>query len=94
MKIAQRLDYDHRQIRLGYRPFPKSAEAEATANVKELQTLARHSTPALTLNVYAKKRDERLAELAQRIGQRVLRKQGYTDYVRREPVEAGARNAK
>ena len=91
LKIAPRLEDDHRQIRLGYRPFPKSAEA--TANVKELQTLARHSTPALTLNVYAKKRDERLAEWAERIGQSVLSQRGCATYMRREPIEAGARNA-
>ena len=91
LKIAQRLEDDHRQIRFGCRPVPKSAEAGA--NVKELQTLARHSTPALTLNVYAKKRDERLAEWAERIGQSVLPKQACPTYVRREPVEAGVRNA-
>jgi len=46
--------------------------AEAGANVKELQALARHSTPDLTLNVYAKKRDERLAELVEKIGESVF----------------------
>jgi len=46
--------------------------AEAGANVKELQTLARHSTPALTMNVYAKTRNERLSELAEKIGENVL----------------------
>ncbi len=42
------------------------------ANVKELQTLARHSTPQLTMNVYAKNRNERLSELAEKIGESVL----------------------
>lgn len=46
--------------------------AEAGANVKELQTLARHSTPDLTLNVYAKNRNERLSELAEKIGKNIL----------------------
>jgi hypothetical protein len=62
--------------------------AEAGANVKELQTLARHSTPVLTLNVYAKKRDGRLAELAERIGARVLPEQECAISVHRKPVEA------
>ena len=46
--------------------------AEAGANVKELQTLARHSTPALTMNVYARNRNGRLSELAEKIGETVL----------------------
>ena len=66
--------------------------AEAGANVKELQTLARHSTPVLTLNAYAKKRDERLAELAEKIGENVLFEPGLEPEcamsVHRKPVEA------
>jgi len=41
--------------------------AEAGANIKELQTMARHSTPELTANVYARARHERLAEPAEKI---------------------------
>lgn len=43
--------------------------AETAANVKELQTLARHATPTLTMNVYAKSRNEGLSELAVVIGE-------------------------
>lgn len=68
--------------------------AEAGANVKELQALARHSTPVLTLNVYAKKRDERLAELAERIGESVLPEQECATSVHPEPVEARVLNTK
>ena len=46
--------------------------AESGANVKELQTMARHSNPQLTMNVYAKGRDVRLGELAENIGAKVL----------------------
>jgi integrase len=46
--------------------------AEAGANVKELQTMARHADPRLTFGVYAKKRDARLAELAEKIGESVV----------------------
>ncbi len=40
---------------------------EAGANVKEAQTLARHSTPNLTMNVYARTREPRLAGLSEGI---------------------------
>ena len=46
--------------------------AENGGNVKELQTMARHSTPYLTLNVYTKTRNERLSELAEKVTQAVL----------------------
>ena len=36
--------------------------------MKELQTLARHADPKLTFGVYAKSRDSRMIELAERIG--------------------------
>ena len=48
---------------------------EAGANVKELQTLARHRTPDLSLNVYAKTRNNRLSELAEKIGENVFSEQ-------------------
>ncbi len=40
---------------------------EVGANVKEVQTLARHSTPDLTMNVYAKTSHARLSELTERL---------------------------
>ena len=61
---------------------------EAGANVKELQTLARHSTPDLTLNIYAKKRDERLSELAEKIGKSVLSEQKCAKSVHYRQVES------
>lgn len=45
---------------------------DAGATVKEGQTLARHSTPELTMNVYARTRDERLSSLVDTIGNTVL----------------------
>jgi len=41
---------------------------ESGASVKEAQTLARHSDPRLTLNVYAKASNKRLSELSEGIG--------------------------
>ncbi len=43
---------------------------EEGATVKEAQTLARHSTPLLTMNVYAKTRDDRLADLTEQLWDR------------------------
>ena len=45
---------------------------ESGANVKEAQALLRHSTPALTMNTYARARSERTREIAERVGERVL----------------------
>ena len=45
---------------------------EAGASFKEAMALARHSRPELTANVYARTRNERLAELAENIGERVF----------------------
>ena len=48
---------------------------EAGATVKEAQELARHSTPDLTMNVYSKSREERLAALAEKVGEMAFRGQ-------------------
>ena len=44
---------------------------EVGAGLKEAQTLARHATPGLTLNVYGRARDARLAALAELLGETV-----------------------
>ena len=44
---------------------------EAGASTQEAQTLARHSTPDLTLNVYARARETRLAEVAEKVGENI-----------------------
>lgn len=44
---------------------------EAGASVKEAQTLARHSTPTMTLDRYAKTREDRLVEVAESVGSTV-----------------------
>lgn len=45
---------------------------EAGANAKESQVLARHATPVMTMNVYAKTRDESLAAVVERVGKSIL----------------------
>lgn len=44
---------------------------ESGATVKEAQTLARHSTPDLTMNIYARTRDERLIAVAEKVGEKL-----------------------
>ncbi len=48
---------------------------ESGAGVKEAQSLARHQTPTLTMNVYGRARGERLHEIAERVGEAVQRPQ-------------------
>ncbi len=45
---------------------------EAGATHKEAQELARHKTPGLTANVYGRTRSERLAGIAEKVGEAVL----------------------
>ena len=45
---------------------------ENGATLKEAQELARHITPHLTTNVYAKVRDERLAGLVEQVGETLV----------------------
>jgi integrase len=52
----------------GLRVAAVTLAIESGATVKEAQTMARHATPAMTMNVYAKARDSRMAALAERIG--------------------------
>jgi site-specific recombinase XerD len=55
---------DFHALRVAYITFV----VESGADIKSAQTLARHSTPALTLNIYARARQERLAEIADSVG--------------------------
>jgi len=45
---------------------------ESGASAKETQALARHSTADLTMNVYARTRDERLTQVVERLAEMVL----------------------
>ena len=49
-----------------------SAVIESGATVKEAMAAARHSTPNLTMNTYARTREGRLAEIAEHIGAGIL----------------------
>ena len=45
---------------------------ESGVSVKEAQTLARHATPQLTMNVYGRVREERLAQAIEKMAQSLL----------------------
>ena len=62
--------------------------AEAGANIKELQTMARHSTPKLTANIYARTRNERLVELTEKIAENIFSGQKCAKSVQRKQVES------
>ena len=49
-----------------------SAVLTAGASVKEAQSLARHATPQLTMNLYGRTEDARLSKIAEAVGQSVL----------------------
>jgi integrase len=59
---------DFHALRVAYTTFV----IESGANIKEAQALARHSTPDLTLNTYARARQDRLAEIAEAVGRAAL----------------------
>ena len=49
-----------------------SLVVEAGASVKEAMILGRHSNPDLTMNTYARARDNRLAELTERVAKTII----------------------
>jgi len=60
---------------------------ENGATVKEAQTLARHSDPRLTANVYGRTRDERLAAVAEALGNQLLVSTTVAQSVLNDPVK-------
>lgn len=52
---------------------------ETGATIKEAQMFARHATPTLTMNTYARSRDERLADITEQIGDKIRRAKSTTD---------------
>ncbi len=61
---------------------------EAGSKVKKAQILARHTNPALTMNIYNRTRAERLTELSERVGRAVLLNES-TIGAQREAVGCG-----
>ncbi|MCX5769264.1 MAG: site-specific integrase, partial [Candidatus Hydrogenedentes bacterium] len=65
---------------------------EAGATVKEAQVLARHVTPNLTLDLYARIRESRLIEVAQALGHNILPAGNITGAQRRTGTRVSARS--
>ena len=61
---------------------------EAGASAKEAQALARHSTPALTMNTYGRARFDRLRDVAQVVGDLVMGAAGNTAEAQRKAAGA------
>ena len=75
---------DFHSLRVSY----TSMVIESGATVKEAQSLARHSTPNLTMNIYAKARTGRLHDVAEMVGQMI---ESQPDYAQcRTRLAAGA----
>ena len=76
--VAARIPKETKEGKLDFAALRNSyvtLAVEAGANVKELQVLARHRTPDLSLNVYVKARNTRLSELVEKIGENVFSQQ-------------------
>jgi len=58
---------------------------EAGANVKEAQTMLRHSDPKLTMNIYAKARHDRMQATAEAIGKVIFKDEKCVQGVFAEP---------
>ena len=58
---------------------------QSDATVKEAQSLARHSTPDLTMNTYGRTRRDRLTGIAEAVGSIVLQKTSITGAQRLVP---------
>ncbi len=59
---------DFHALRVAYTTFV----VEAGTDLKTAQTLVRHGDPRLTLNLYAKAREKKLAEVAEAVGNTIL----------------------
>ncbi len=66
---------------------------DSGATVKEAQTLARHSTADLTMNVYGRTRPERLAETVERMAEKLIPSPEHVPSMYKQAVGAETENA-
>ena len=59
---------------------------ERGVSVKEAQTLARHATPELTMNVYGRTREERLSQAVDKVAQVLTPNEECATYVQQKAV--------
>jgi len=86
-KLTDEGKFDFHAARTAYITFL----LESGATVKEAQTLARHSTPTLTMNTYARTRDSRLIEVTEAIGKMLDFSKDYALFMHQEEEGGGAK---
>ena len=80
---------DFHACRLAYINFV----IEVGASVKEAQSLARHATPELTMNVYGRAREDRLSEAVEKVAIMLQPEAERATYVQRQAVGAETESA-
>ena len=66
---------------------------ESGATAKEAQELARHATPHMTMNVYGRAREDRLALAVENVANRIQSEQKHVPSMYRQAVSAEIENA-
>jgi len=82
-KVTEDGVLDFHSLRVTY----TSLIIEVGASVKEAQALARHSSPELTMNVYARTRKDRLADVVNKLGEVVGHAKACPTSVQRNPSD-------
>ena len=80
---------DFHGLRLAYINFV----LESGVSVKEAQALARHATPDITMNIYGRTREDRLAKAVEEVASAVLPEEKRAICVQRQAVGAETENA-
>jgi integrase len=66
---------------------------ESGASIKEVQTLARHSTPQLTMNIYGRVREERLSKAVEKVASSLQSNEERAICVQKQAVDAETKSA-
>lgn len=90
LKVTSEGKLDFHAFRVAYVSFV----FEAGASMKEAQTLARHSNADLTINVYARSRENRLIEVTEKVGKNIFQDEIYDHSMTHPALMAGEQNGK
>jgi hypothetical protein len=71
----------------------RRAGFDSNATVKEAQTLARHASPELTMNVYGRTRSERLSQVVEDVAEELKLGLEYVPAVYQQAVGSELKNA-
>jgi integrase len=66
---------------------------DSGVSVKEAQALARHATPEMTVNVYGRVREDRLAEAVEKVAENIVSPEKRVRYVSKQAVGAEQKSA-